>query len=100
MLPGYTKLREAFEPRSCSAIGKKPYYSIEQVKQAVQRGKFSEESVAYAHAAFCNQADFDRHYQPLGASFNYVELRRVIGVRYLYGQLEFNALAIIKRFRR
>ena len=56
--------------------------SVEQVTQAVQRGKFCEAFIAYAHAALCGQADFDAHYQPSGVSFSYQELRRTIGRRH------------------
>ena len=43
---------------------KRSFYPIEQVTQAVERGRFSAAFIAYAHAAFCNQADFDAYYQP------------------------------------
>ncbi len=80
-------------------FGKKPFYSIEQVTQAVQRGKFSAAFICYAHAAFCNELDFGACYQPLGVSCSYSGLRRTIGRRYLYGQLDFDASTIISRFR-
>jgi hypothetical protein len=80
-------------------FGKKSFYSIEQVAQAVQRGKFSTDFIAYAHAAFCKEADFDAHYQQTVAPGTYWKLRRTIGRRYLYGQLDFDATAIVRRFR-
>ncbi len=40
-------------------FGKRSFYSVEQVTQAVQRGKFSSAFIAYAHATFCSQIDFD-----------------------------------------
>jgi hypothetical protein len=80
-------------------FGNKSFYSIEQVTQAVQRGKFSAAFISYAHAAFCSELDFNAHYQSLGACCTYPELRRTIGQRYLYGQLDFDANGIISRFR-
>jgi len=80
-------------------FGKREFYTVEQVTQAAQRGKFSDEFIAYAHATFCSQADFDAHYQPLEDVCNYQALRRTVGKRYLYGQLEFDATTIIRRFR-
>jgi hypothetical protein len=80
-------------------FGKKSFYSIEQVTQAVERGKFSAAFISYAHAAFCSELDFNAQYQPMGVSCSYSELRRMIGRRYLYGQLDFDATTIISRFR-
>ena len=80
-------------------FGKQQLYSIEQVTQAVQRGKFSATFVAYAHAAFCNEPDFGAHYQSAASSCSYRELRRTIGRRYLYGALDFDATTIVSRFR-
>lgn len=79
-------------------FGKKSFYSIDEVRQAVQRGKFSEGFIAYARAAFCSQEDFDAHYKPLGVRCTYDGLRRTIGRRYLQGQLVFDATTIINRF--
>jgi hypothetical protein len=80
-------------------FGRKSFYSIEQVTQAVQRGKFSAAFIAYAHAAFCSEPDFDAHYQPTDASRGYCELRRTIARRYLSGQVDFDATTFIRRFR-
>jgi hypothetical protein len=80
-------------------FGKKSFYSIEQVTQAVQRGRFSAAFISYAHAAFCNEPDFDAYYQPMGVSCSYSDLRRTIGQRYLYGKLDFDATTIVNRFR-
>jgi hypothetical protein len=80
-------------------FGKKSFYSIEQVTQAVQRGKFSADFIAYAHAAFCSQPDFDAQYQPTRGSCSYWELRQTISRCYLYGKLDFDATTIVSRFR-
>lgn len=79
-------------------FGKRACYSVDQVTQAVQRGKFSATFIAYAHAAFCSQAGFEAHYQRLGGACSYQELRRSVARRYLHGQLDFDAAAIIRRF--
>jgi hypothetical protein len=79
---------------------KRSFYSVEHVTQAVQRGEYSATFIAYAHAAFCRQTDFDAYYGPLGVSCSYDGLRRTIGRRYLSGQLDFDAGTIINKFRR
>ncbi len=81
-------------------FGKQSFYSVEQVTQAVQRGGFSTAFIAYAHAAFCRQTDFDAYYQPLKVSCNYHDLRHIISRRYLSRQLDFDAKTIVDRFRR
>lgn len=80
-------------------FGKQSCYSVEQVTQAVQRGQYSAAFIAYAHAAFCRQTDFDAYYLPLGVSCSYSGLRSVISRRYLGGQLDFDAATIVHRFR-
>ncbi len=80
-------------------FGKKSSYSIEQVNQAVQRGQFSAAFIAYAHAAFCSELEFNVHYQRMGVSCTNPGLRRTISKRYLHGQLDFDATAFISRFR-
>jgi hypothetical protein len=79
---------------------KRSFYPIEQVTQAVERGRFSAAFIAYAHAAFCNQADFDAYYQPLRVACSYAGLRRTIARRYFSGRSDFDAETIFFRFRR
>jgi hypothetical protein len=81
-------------------FGKRSFYSVEHVTQAVQRGKFSAAFIAYAHATFCSETDFEAHYKPLGVSCSYQGLRRTVGLRYFSGQLDFDAATVITRFRR
>lgn len=81
-------------------FGKRSSYSVEQITQAVERGKFSAAFIAYAHATFCSQKDFDAYYEPLGVSCSYLGLRRTVGKRYLSGQVDFDAATVISRFRR
>lgn len=79
---------------------RRPFYSIEQVLQAAQRGGFSMTFIAHAHAVFCREEDFDAFYRPDGAGCNYQNLRRTIARRYFSGSMEFNAETIILKFRR
>ena len=80
-------------------FGKREFYSVSQVSQAVQRGKFSAAFIAYAHAIFCSQTDFDAYYEPLKVSCSYLGLRRTVGQRYLAGRLDFDAATIISKYR-
>lgn len=80
-------------------FGRRPFYSVEHVTQAVQNGGFSVAFIVYAHAAFCRQSDFDEHYGPLKLACSYEGLRRVIGRRYLSGRTDFDAETLFHRFR-
>jgi hypothetical protein len=79
-------------------FGKRPFYSVEQISTAVHRGGYSAAFVAYAHATFCSQADFDAHYGPLRVACTYEGLRRVIGRRYMSGRIDFDAAAVARKF--
>jgi hypothetical protein len=78
---------------------RRPFYSIQNVTDAAQRGKFSMEFIAYAHAAYCSFESFDAHYRPLGSSYHYQDLRRAIARRYLSGQSDFDAETIIVKYQ-
>ena len=79
-------------------FGKQPHYKVEHVTQAVQRGGLSSAFIAYAHAAFCKQEDFDVYYEPLGVACSYQGLRRTIARRYFSGDPDFDAQTISSRF--
>ena len=81
-------------------FGKRAYYSIEHVTQAIQRGGLSAAFIAYAHAAYCTEADFDAHYNPMRVACNYHGLRHTIAKRYFSGSVDFDASTIIARFCR
>jgi uncharacterized protein DUF6559 len=81
-------------------FGLKKFYPVEFVTQAVARGKFAPTFIAYAHAAFCNQIDFDAHYHQQGISSSYFDLRKTIARRYFSGRGDFDAATIIRAFRR
>ena len=79
-------------------FGKQPYYSVEQVTQAVQRSGLSAASIIYAHAAYCRQEDFAAFYEPLGLANRYQSLRQTIARRYFSGRSAYDAQTIIRRF--
>jgi hypothetical protein len=79
---------------------KRSSYSIEQVTQAVERGKLSSAFIAYAHASFCCQKDFDAFYEPMGVACSYQGLRSTVARRYFSGDLDFDAKTITSRFVR
>ena len=81
-------------------FGQRPLYKIDHVTQAIQRGGFSPAFIAYAHAAFCDEEDFNAHYQPLGVSCQYSDLRRTVARRYFRGQMGFDARMIFDRLGR
>ena len=79
---------------------KRSFYSVDLVTQAVKRGKLSPVFIAYAHAAYCTEADFDAHYKPMRVACSYHGLRQTIARRYFSGDLNFDARTIISRFCR
>jgi hypothetical protein len=79
-------------------FGKHPYYSVENVTQAVQRNGLSAASIVYAHAAYCRQEDFAAFCEPLGLSDRYQSLRQTISRRYFSGRSGYDAQTIIRRF--
>jgi len=79
---------------------RRSFYSIEQVRQAVERGGFSAAFIAYAHAAFCAEKDFEAYYGPLGVACSYAGLRRTIARRYFSKRMDFDAETVVARFRR
>ena len=79
---------------------KRSHYSVEQVTQAVQRGALSSAFIAYAHAAYCTEKDFDAHYKPMKVACSYHGLRQTIARRYFSGRSDFDAKVIGSRFYR
>lgn len=81
-------------------FGRRTYYSVDQVSQAVQRGKYPAEQVIYAHAAYCRLEDFENFYQASGRADRWGKLRQIISRRYLGGQFDFDAGTILSRYGR
>lgn len=80
-------------------FNRRPFYSIEHVTKAVQRGGFSTVFISYAYAVFCKEEEFVVFYQPPRASGNYQDMRRIVARRYLSGSLDFDAETIIRKYR-
>jgi len=78
-------------------FGDRANYKITHVNQAIQRGGYSPAFVAYAHAAFCSENDFNAQYRTLGVGCGYLDLRRIIARRYFSGHLDFDAHTIFNR---
>ena len=76
-------------------FGLKAFYTIDHVTKAVERGGYSKDFIAYAHATYCSREAFDEHYGPLGVKSTFDGLRRVIANRYLSGRLGFDAETVI-----
>lgn len=80
-------------------FGKRAWYTVDQVSQAVKRGKYSDEYIIYAHAAYCRLEDFESFYRASGQADRWVKLRQIISRRYLSGQFDFDAGTIYTRYR-
>lgn len=77
-------------------FGLKPFYTIDHVTKAIERGGYSKDFIAYAHAAFCSRESFDAHYVSLGVNCTFDGLRRIIAIRYLRGCMDFDAETLIR----
>lgn len=77
-------------------FGLKPFYTIDHVTKAIDRGGYSKDFVAYAHATFCSHEDFDAYYGPLKLKCSYDGLRNGIARRYLRGRTDFDAEMVIR----
>ncbi len=81
-------------------FGKKNYYTIDEVTNAAERGRFSAAFIAYAHAIFCARADFDARYSALGVACTYDGLRAIVGRRYFDSATDFDAARVVAATRR
>ena len=79
-------------------FGRKPFYTVKNVTQAVQRGGFPEAFIIHAHAIYCSQDDFAQHYGLQEALGNYFKLRRPVANRYLFNYMDFNAQTICDKY--
>lgn len=55
--------------------GKKPYYTVQQVKDANRRQGVSADLVCWSHATFNTHQDFDTYHQSMGESCDYVSMK-------------------------
>src|ERR1051325_2794119 len=79
-------------------FGMKPFYTLDQVSKAIERGGYSREFVDYAHAIYTSQQDFETLIGPFDSACNYNNIRKVVANRYLDGRLGFDAETIILKF--
>jgi hypothetical protein len=55
--------------------GKKPYYTVQEVKDANRRQKVDVDVVCWLHAVFNTHSDFDRYHESIGESCDYVAMK-------------------------
>jgi hypothetical protein len=79
-------------------FGRKPFYTVQNVTQAVHRGKFPAAFIIQAHAIYCSEEDFRGLYGSREGAGDYFRLRQVIAARYLYRRVDFNAQTICDKY--
>jgi len=73
------------------------FYTVEQVTSAAKKSGYNMGFIAYAHAIFCDRANFDAYYGPMGVACTYDGLREVVWRRYFSHLMkDFNAGAVIR----
>jgi hypothetical protein len=82
-----------------SRLGKQPYYSIEQISKTSEAAGLKTDYLTYAHALFCDRANFRRHYKRTDLRDRYEALRDEVSKRYFGGVRDFNAANIIEGVR-
>jgi hypothetical protein len=55
--------------------GRKPYYTVREVKDANARQGISVDFTCWSHAAFNSHQDFDDYHQSIGESCDYVAMK-------------------------
>lgn len=55
--------------------GKKPYYSVRQVKDANRRQKIDLDVACWSHATFNTHQDFDDYHRSIGESCDYAAMK-------------------------
>jgi len=55
--------------------GKKPYYSVEEVKNANRRQGVKADLACWSHATFNTHADFDSYHESIGESCDYLSMK-------------------------
>ena len=82
-----------------SRLGKRRFYSAEQVTQVVRRTGFSRDYLPCAHALFCQRKDFRRYYKRSEFREHYEILRDNISRQCFGGVRDFDAANIIDAVR-
>jgi hypothetical protein len=78
-----------------SRLGKRHYYTTEEVTQTAERAGFKTDYLAYAHALFCERKDFRRRYKRTKFRERYEALRGEVSDRYFGCVRDFDAANII-----
>lgn len=55
--------------------GKKPYYTVDEVKESNRRCKIDIDFCCWSHAAFNSHADFDAFHRAIGEQCDYVAMK-------------------------
>lgn len=55
--------------------GKKPYYTVQEVKNANRRQGIDYDFACWSHAAFNSHADFDTYHKSIGETCDYVSMK-------------------------
>ena len=55
--------------------GKKPYYTVEEVKAANRRQMIDVDFCCWSHALFNSHADFDSYHRSIGEQCNYASMK-------------------------
>lgn len=55
--------------------GKRPYYTVQQVKDANRRQHIGFDVGCWSHATFNSHADFDAYHQSIGESCDYMAMK-------------------------
>jgi hypothetical protein len=76
-------------------FGQKTFYSVEEVDQLLEAGKFDKAFSAYAYAMFCSRATFDAYFSPLKVNCTYAGLRKIVTKRFFSGIIDFDASAVV-----
>jgi len=82
-----------------SRLGKKHYYTIDEITKTSQAAGLKTAHLVYAHALFCNRASFRRHYKRTDLRDRYEALRDEVSGRYFGGVKDFDAANIIDGVR-
>lgn len=56
--------------------GKKPFYTVQEVKNANRRQGIDYDVACWSHAFFNSHADFDEYHRRIGESCDYIAMKR------------------------
>jgi hypothetical protein len=56
--------------------GRKPFYTVQEVKNANRRQRIDYDVACWSHAFFNSHSDFDEYHQRIGESCDYLSMKR------------------------